>query len=249
MATQPQSTFNDYVVADISLADFGRTEIDIAETEMPGLMALREEYGASQAAQGRADHRLAAHDDPDRGADRDAGRARRRGPLGVLQHLLDPGPRRRRDRRAGHPGVRDQGRDAGRILGLRRPHLRLGSGHDLQHDPRRRRRRDHVRAVGRAGRGRRGAVRADQRGGRGFRGALNALPRRAAGLPDQDGRRRSRASRKRPPPASTASTSWPSRASSRSRRSTSTTASPSRSSTTSTAARNRWSTRSAAPPT
>ncbi|MDN4650040.1 adenosylhomocysteinase, partial [Curtobacterium sp. PsM8] len=32
---------NDYVVADINLADFGRAEINIAETEMPGLMALR----------------------------------------------------------------------------------------------------------------------------------------------------------------------------------------------------------------
>ncbi|MDX8349324.1 adenosylhomocysteinase [Cognatiyoonia sp. IB215446] len=35
----------DYVVKDIDLADFGRKELDIAETEMPGLMALREEYG------------------------------------------------------------------------------------------------------------------------------------------------------------------------------------------------------------
>ena len=35
---------NDYKVADISLADWGRKEIAIAETEMPGLMALREEY-------------------------------------------------------------------------------------------------------------------------------------------------------------------------------------------------------------
>ena len=35
----------DYIVKDISLADFGRKELDIAETEMPGLMALREEYG------------------------------------------------------------------------------------------------------------------------------------------------------------------------------------------------------------
>jgi adenosylhomocysteinase len=34
----------DYIVKDISLADFGRKELDIAETEMPGLMALREEY-------------------------------------------------------------------------------------------------------------------------------------------------------------------------------------------------------------
>ncbi len=42
----------DYVVADISLADFGRAEIAIAETEMPGLMALRSEYGASQPLKG-----------------------------------------------------------------------------------------------------------------------------------------------------------------------------------------------------
>ena len=36
----------DYIVKDISLAAYGRKELDIAETEMPGLMALREEYGA-----------------------------------------------------------------------------------------------------------------------------------------------------------------------------------------------------------
>ena len=39
---------NDYVIKDIALADFGRAEIRIAETEMPGLMALRSEFGASQ---------------------------------------------------------------------------------------------------------------------------------------------------------------------------------------------------------
>ena len=38
---------NDYIVKEISLAEFGRRELDIAETEMPGLMALREEYGLS----------------------------------------------------------------------------------------------------------------------------------------------------------------------------------------------------------
>ncbi len=48
MATQPQPTFEDYVIRDISLAAFGRKEIEIAETDMPGLMALRAEYGASQ---------------------------------------------------------------------------------------------------------------------------------------------------------------------------------------------------------
>ena len=34
---------NDYIVKDINLADFGRKELNIAETEMPGLMALRKE--------------------------------------------------------------------------------------------------------------------------------------------------------------------------------------------------------------
>ncbi|WP_420472006.1 MULTISPECIES: adenosylhomocysteinase [unclassified Brevundimonas] len=42
----------DYIVRDISLADFGNKEIAIAETEMPGLMALRAEYGAAQPLKG-----------------------------------------------------------------------------------------------------------------------------------------------------------------------------------------------------
>ena len=42
----------DYVVKDISLADFGRKEIAIAETEMPGLMAVRAEFGPSQPLKG-----------------------------------------------------------------------------------------------------------------------------------------------------------------------------------------------------
>jgi adenosylhomocysteinase len=44
--------FTDYKVADISLAAWGRREIAIAETEMPGLMALREEFGASKPLTG-----------------------------------------------------------------------------------------------------------------------------------------------------------------------------------------------------
>ena len=43
---------NDYIVKDINLAEYGRKEIAIAETEMPGLMALRAEYGASQPLKG-----------------------------------------------------------------------------------------------------------------------------------------------------------------------------------------------------
>ena len=46
------TTANDYKVADISLAAWGRKEIDIAETEMPGLMALREEFGKAQPLKG-----------------------------------------------------------------------------------------------------------------------------------------------------------------------------------------------------
>jgi len=43
---------NDYVIADIGLAGYGRAEIRIAETEMPGLMALRQEFGATQPLKG-----------------------------------------------------------------------------------------------------------------------------------------------------------------------------------------------------
>jgi adenosylhomocysteinase len=42
----------DYVVKDIALADFGRKEIDLAETEMPGLMAIRAEFGKKQPLKG-----------------------------------------------------------------------------------------------------------------------------------------------------------------------------------------------------
>jgi adenosylhomocysteinase len=45
-------SFTDYKVADISLADWGRKEISMAETEMPGLMALREEFGSSKPLAG-----------------------------------------------------------------------------------------------------------------------------------------------------------------------------------------------------
>jgi adenosylhomocysteinase len=45
-------TGKDYVIADISLAEWGRKELNIAETEMPGLMAIREEYAKSQPLKG-----------------------------------------------------------------------------------------------------------------------------------------------------------------------------------------------------
>ena len=46
------SAFTDYIVKDINLADYGRKEIVIAETEMPGLMACREEFGESKPLKG-----------------------------------------------------------------------------------------------------------------------------------------------------------------------------------------------------
>ena len=45
-------SFTDYKIRDIGLADFGRKEIDIAEHEMPGLMATREKYGKEKPLQG-----------------------------------------------------------------------------------------------------------------------------------------------------------------------------------------------------
>ena len=45
-------TAPDFKVADISLAAFGRKEIELAEHEMPGLMAMRREYGAEQPLRG-----------------------------------------------------------------------------------------------------------------------------------------------------------------------------------------------------
>ena len=52
MNAASKNALNDYHVADIKLADFGRKEIAIAETEMPGLMALREEYKGKQPLKG-----------------------------------------------------------------------------------------------------------------------------------------------------------------------------------------------------
>src|SRR5690625_3030032 len=52
MTTVADTTFTDYKIADIALADWGRREIAIAETEMPGLMAVREEYAAQQPLKG-----------------------------------------------------------------------------------------------------------------------------------------------------------------------------------------------------
>src|SRR5262252_7964411 len=51
-AAKTMPTSHDYVVKDVNLAEWGRKEIAIAETEMPGLMATRDEYGPSQPLRG-----------------------------------------------------------------------------------------------------------------------------------------------------------------------------------------------------
>ncbi|HWA21398.1 MAG TPA: adenosylhomocysteinase [Caulobacterales bacterium] len=52
MTAAPKLVAHDYVIKDIGLAEWGRKEIEIAETEMPGLMAIRAEYGPSQPLKG-----------------------------------------------------------------------------------------------------------------------------------------------------------------------------------------------------
>src|ERR1700751_281599 len=52
MSAAPAKTFSDYIVKDISLAEWGRKELTMAEIEMPGLMATRAEYGKSQPLKG-----------------------------------------------------------------------------------------------------------------------------------------------------------------------------------------------------
>src|SRR6476660_6023159 len=51
-AVNETGIFADYDVADLTLAEWGRKEILIAETEMPGLMAIREEFAATQPLRG-----------------------------------------------------------------------------------------------------------------------------------------------------------------------------------------------------
>ena len=55
-----------YKVKDMSLAAWGRKEIRLAEAEMPGLMALRAEYGKLKPLKGATDCRLSAYDHSDR---------------------------------------------------------------------------------------------------------------------------------------------------------------------------------------
>ena len=81
--------FTDYKVADISLADWGRREIAIAETEMPGLHGIARRVRGVATTFGGADRRLPAHDDPDGGADRNPDRVGRHRALELVQYLFE----------------------------------------------------------------------------------------------------------------------------------------------------------------
>ena len=52
IANSVKTSIPNYVIADISSSDFGRKEIKIAETEMPGLMALRDKYQSEKPLKG-----------------------------------------------------------------------------------------------------------------------------------------------------------------------------------------------------
>ena len=186
----------DFKVADLSLAEFGRKEIVLAEHEMPGLMAMRAEFGAEKPLQRGPDHRFAAHDRADRRPHRDADRARRRGALGQLQHLLDPGPRRRRRgrRAATAPPMtpRASRSSPGRASSLEEywwctEQALLWPGRGPEHDPRRRRRRHPARPQGRRVREGRRRARPVHRRLRGVRrGARRAAAEPGRGRPPVD---------------------------------------------------------------
>jgi hypothetical protein len=74
----------DYKVKDLSLAEWGRAEINLAEKEMPGLMALRAEYGKSQPLKGARIAGFDSHDHPNRRAGGNAASPGRRSALVVM---------------------------------------------------------------------------------------------------------------------------------------------------------------------
>ena len=250
MTTTAPPAAADFKVADLSLAEFGRKEIQLAEHEMPGLMAIREEYADAQPLKGARITGSLHMTIQTAVLIETLDGARRRGALGscnifsTQDHAAaavavgPTGPRSAR-RRA---GLRLEGRDARGVLVVHRAGAALARRRRPEHDPRRRRRRHAAGAQGHRVRGRgRGARRRDRR----LRG-VQGHPRRCCAA------RCARTRSAGPPIAAgikgvTEETTtgvhrlyqMPRRASCSSRRSTSTTRSPSRSSTTSTAAATR----------
>jgi hypothetical protein len=134
--TMTTSTTTDFKVKDIALADWGRREIEIAEKEMPGLMATRAKYGPQKPLAGV----------------RVMGSLHMTIQTAVLietlvvlvQHLLDPGPRGGRHRCHGHPGLCLEGRDPRGILVVHPTGSQFSGRQGPAADRRRRRRRHPV---------------------------------------------------------------------------------------------------------
>ncbi len=201
--------FKDFHVADISQAEWGRREIAIAETEMPGLMSVRAEFGRSRPLTGA----------------RIAGSLHMTIQTAVLiETLATLGAEVRwascnifstQDHAAaaiaasGVPVFAHKGETLGRVLGLCASHLRLAGKPPGQHDPGRRRRRNAPADAGLARRARRIGHRPSPRTRR-----KRACTRRSgagsrvsrAGI--RRGSRRSAASPKRRPRASSACIAW-----------------------------------------
>ena len=97
-----------YIIADIGLAGWGRKEIRIAETEMPGLMAIRKEYAAAQPLKG-ARISGSLHMTIQTAVLIETLTHWALKSVGFLQHLLHAGPRRSRHCRRRHPCVCRQG--------------------------------------------------------------------------------------------------------------------------------------------
>ncbi len=131
---------NDYVVKDINLADWGRKELDIAETEMPGLMATRAEYGPAQPLKGA---RIAGslHMTIQTGVLIETLKALGADVRWASCNIYSTQDHAAAAIAAAERRVRREGRDAGRVLGIHPPHLRVGRWRRAEHDPRRRRRR------------------------------------------------------------------------------------------------------------
>jgi len=101
----------DYIIKDLSLAAFGRKEMELAEHEMPGLMALREKYGDEKPLKG-ARITGSLHMTIQTAMLIETAASRGESALGELQYLFDAGSRRRRCCRKGHSGFCGERRDA-----------------------------------------------------------------------------------------------------------------------------------------
>ncbi len=141
----------DFIVKDLALKDWGRKEIKIAETEMPGLMAIRNEFAAQQPLRGARITGSLHMTIQTAVLIETLNALGRAGALGVLQYLFDPRSCGGGDRRGRHAGVRGEGRVAGRILGLHPSNLRVAGRRPFQHDLGRRRRCHAAAASGRQG--------------------------------------------------------------------------------------------------